>query len=1252
MDNIIDYLNSFQDKPDVSIGDTGGRLIDADTGVTPEGDRIRLPGVNAREVTQFNEQTGEWKQGQAGGDLQTAITKRVMDEQGFTTPVYGTTKDNNDRYIGDYTNPEGARLTDYQISNDLISLGPQATAEQARLKSASRIDRYLRSQEEPANRFELALKGEYKYKEEGDFYGDIINHYNQDLGFKAKPTAPTAREYGMYPEVYARPAYVRPEETRTGMAKSNWSTGLDSGIISTKKDFMGAVNSLAPEGSDAQAWSQRKIERLSEELSELPLGKDTEAFDENNGEWKLDSASKVWNNLVWLAASNVPQMGTTIAAGALSPATFGLSLSVPLAQNAGRVWNNQEENKKDLAWAWGTGGFVTIMDQLGLKGITGQLGSKTAEKTLVEALMLQKGKTKKEAEEMLLKSMGSLGDQLKIIGKAVVRGSTTEGITETIQDLGEEYGTNLGNIKDPSKLINTLKNSAYGGFVLGGLMAGPTGIVESKQRNYDIATELGIETDKRTDKSLFIEGIKNKQTDENGRSFPKTDFELAEDASNLASQNYYKGLEASTTEADKPTLGKQLLNVVTNPRLLFAADTATDLKPFIQYEWAQKLAGIIDSPLVRGAFGGLSPYKRARQLATSTESDLLDSFKSIPTSVKEAGLSLYNALENNKLNQLTPELNTLRINLNATAKIFSRKLSEQYNNTGLAALFATPDFFLKNKLPDPSLISGNKLSFQQLLEKYATIKNVDGSTRKVNASEAADLTDQMSKEISPKMLRELIDSGITTNPAFNEFFDNNIESNAARIIDRASRIAVKDRMFGRNGENIAALIQEGVKKGNITEEQGRRLAGNMSNYVKSFDGELNKPKNPLVRGIVENFNFVSTLVYMDTSLFANLSELVYGSLGLKPADQRKYFGQLAKSLAGSVLDIIKKSGEVATKGKYKVKESEDKALLRGLGYYGLSGDILLTEGVSLSSRSKRNMSKLMFKLNGVEGVTNAVRAIRGSMATDELLDLIAIVAEGKNKNAARWAKDRLEYYRMDVDKVVELYNKYGREEMFNEAIAGVDTSPELRNDEINTLLNEFRNGTINFIDEFASRPEPGSTPIIFDDHRFALFTQFKRFTAHLTANVIPQLWSMYIKRSGTPEYSYATFSSIILTFAMAYVGLALKDALRGEEGDDEADKLIKSLEYSWGGTIPDLWEIGRKTYKGLSGKSSPSSAAKDVLSQAPGANTIFTIGKDTMKSFSENEEESTKAKDKLVEKIPFLGEMPVLRDYYATKEKK
>jgi hypothetical protein len=1253
LDNIIDYLNSFQEKPDVSIPDNGGRLIDADTAVTPEGVRVRLPGVNAREVTQFDEKTGEWKQGQVGGDLQTALTKRIIEEQGFTKPLVTEKKDvSGTRNIGDYINDEGARLSDYQIKYDLTSLGPQATAQQAQLKSVGRIERALREKDQPKDRFEMALKGEYKYQDEGDFYNDFLGKYNEAIGFKAKPTAPNAQAYGMFPDVYARPAYVRPEEDRTGYARSNWSTGMDSGILSMKRDMLGAVNSLSPDGSNAEAWTQRKINRLAEELNELPFGRDAEAFDEKTGEWKLDSAGKVWNNFVWMAGSNLPQMGTALAAGVLAAPTFGASLSVPLAQNAGRVWNNQPEGQKDLAWAWGTGGLVTVLDQLGLKGITGSLGSKATQQTIVSTLMKSQNLTKQQAEDKLLKSMGSLGQQLKAIGGAVIKGSAAESATETAQDLIEEYGTSLGDIKDPAKLINTLKNSAYSGAVLGGVMAVPTGVAQNKQRKFDIATELGLETDKRTEKSLFIENIKNKTVDESGRTFPKTDFELAEDATILASQNNNQSLEASTTEADKPSLGKQLLNVITNPRLLFVADTATDLKPFMQYEWAQKIGGLIDSPLVRGAFTGLSPYKRARQLATSIEATVRSSFDNVQGSIKETGLALYEALENNQLNTLDPALNKVRADLAATANVFANILGTDYQNAELAALFRTPDFFLKNRLPNPSLVNSNKASFQRLLEQYVTTQNPDGSVRNLNATEAAEITDQLGKEVTPKLLRQLMNSGMTSNAAFTEFFDDNIEANAARIIDRASKLAVKERMFGTNGEKLAALIQEGVKRGHITEEQSRKLAGSLSNYVKAFDGDLNKPKSALVRGITENFNFVSTLVYMDTALFGNLSELVYGSLGLKPEQQKKYFGQIAKSTAGAMFDSIKKMGELSTGGKYKVPESNEKQFLRGYGYYGLSGDILLTEGVSLSSRSKRNMSKLLFKLNGVEGITNAVRAVRGSMAKDELLDLVAMVAEGKNKNAARWARDRLNYYRMDVDKVIALYNKYGREEMFDEQVSGVDTSGAERAAEINELNNEFVNGTINFIDEFASRPEPGSTPIVFDDQRFALFTQFKRFTAHLTANVIPQLWEMYLKRSGTPQYNYATFSSMLLTFGIAYLGLALKDAIRGEEGGDEEDRMIKALEYSWGGTVPDLWEASKKIYKAGSGQSSASTAAKDILSQAPGANTIFTIGKDTMKSFSENEKDSTKAKDKLVEKIPFLGEMPVLRDYFATKETK
>jgi len=80
----------------------------------------------------------------------------------------------------------------------------------------------------------------------------------------------------------------------------------------------------------------------------------------------------------------------------------------------------------------------------------------------------------------------------------------------------------------------------------------------------------------------------------------------------------------------------------------------------------------------------LSPYKRARQLATSIEATVRSSFDNVQGSIKEAGLALYEALENNQLNSLDPALNNVRADLAATANIFANILGTDYQNAELA----------------------------------------------------------------------------------------------------------------------------------------------------------------------------------------------------------------------------------------------------------------------------------------------------------------------------------------------------------------------------------------------------------------------------------------------------------------------------------------------------------------------------------------------------------------------------------------
>ena len=159
-----------------------------------------------------------------------------------------------------------------------------------------------------------------------------------------------------------------------------------------------------------------------------------------------------------------------------------------------------------------------------------------------------------------------------------------------------------------------------------------------------------------------------------------------------------------------------------------------------------------------------------------------------------------------------------------------------------------------------------------------------------------------------------------------------------------------------------------------------------------------------------------------------------------------------------------------------------------------------------------------------------------------------------------WARDRLNSYGLDPDRLIEIINKIGGDTIPSESdiLAGVST---LSIADSSFLQDQMGLAEINFTDEFTARPQPGSTPAIFESEVFRPFTQFKRFLAHVTANMVPRIWNTYIK-SAPPGTSFDTFSSVITIMVTAYLAQALKDTIAyggtPEWIEDEDDKFFRS----------------------------------------------------------------------------------------------
>ena len=103
----------------------------------------------------------------------------------------------------------------------------------------------------------------------------------------------------------------------------------------------------------------------------------------------------------------------------------------------------------------------------------------------------------------------------------------------------------------------------------------------------------------------------------------------------------------------------------------------------------------------------------------------------------------------------------------------------------------------------------------------------------------------------------------------------------------------------------------------------------------------------------------------------------------------------------------------------------------------------------------------------------------------------------------------------------------------------------------------IRDGVFNFINEAVALPQSANRPLIYQDPRFALFTQFQGFMATFTANHIPRMWSEYVKR-GSPEMRFSAFKTMATMIALGFLSQHMKDLIKYGWDDDEEFKFANN----------------------------------------------------------------------------------------------
>jgi hypothetical protein len=972
--------------------------------------------------------------------------------------------------------------------------------------------------------------------------------------------------------------------------------------------------------------------------------------------------------------------GALVGAAGGPAGVFAGSMAIPMLIGIGDVYGEMPDDEKNITVATAAGMAIGLVDRFGIdKAALRGVDFMTKEGRDIVARKIasaSNGKySYKEATELLAKGIKDMGTEYATMVRyvatqqlaskkgvmniidSIARQSGKEAATEAVQEAMQYGAVTASTTQDFNwtAILERMEESAVAGGILGGTLHTPGAMFDRSKFNHELNKLSGVETQSRTQQSMMSQ----EETVRNGKML--NDIELSKKVRgyNVAKDSTGRHMKLSDfiQPGHENSMARDAAGLATNGGI-FAPSRDNLMSKFMNSVAGREIAGLLDTKGARGIYTGLSAFKRIHQIANSvmsilpTHSDKRVLFKTDNT--KDIGVMLNDSLNNGSNHPGSLQYRKIldQVGKDLATELF--ELDKMGDNSGWRWNEVNqPDYFLKNQPVHPTLVAADEANF--LKDLMAHYKSSGFVASAPNSSYFKDLVDRIKENFTHREMTELRDMGILDNPAFNKYKSTDVEQNVVRMVEAISRSAVRNTIFGKNGEVLAKGVAKMIEDGDITAQEGSLLALGLKQQMDMFDGRLNKSKSPLIRGATENATFVSMLVYMDTSLFANLSEIVFGAMGMTPKNAVKYFGIVGKTFAKDLAAKLTQLGSYITKGRIKAFDeatfSLELDLLQQTGHAGRMNDIAFNVGANIQTQAKRNMSGLMFKLNLVESATNAARAARASIASDEFSMLISVLAESPNTNdLTRWARDRLQYYRVDPDEAMKLYKEAGG---FDEAaIAQIDITDPVKEKLLKDIGNLMSVGTANFIDEFSSRPEPGSSAKLLDDHRFILFTQFKRFTWHFTSNVVPQLWNMYLKR-GAPEYSYSAFSLIMVAFAAAYAGMYLKAALRGEDDEDDdkmlAKRLQQSFDYSVGQAPSDMFASLSKLGNDMS-KFSVKDPLRPITNQSAALGVLSSTGKDLYGVATKDNDEAEKTR--LIQRIPVFGEIPGIRNFFEKENDK
>jgi len=409
---------------------------------------------------------------------------------------------------------------------------------------------------------------------------------------------------------------------------------------------------------------------------------------------------------------------------------------------------------------------------------------------------------------------------------------------------------------------------------------------------------------------------------------------------------------------------------------------------------------------------------------------------------------------------------------------------------------------------------------------------------------------------------------------FKDFMERDIYKNIQHSIKSAARFTAHRDYIGKNGEKVAFLLDKMQAEG-VPAAEVNRIAKLMQDYLNAESGNYKRPTSDMGKmlvGIQKNLMFLTTIGTLGMAAVSSLPELALSSRALtaeqifkrKGSDSKDTSLQnFGKELASGLGAAIKQTGSVITRREQALgnidpstgipfaSRSRGQNLRRELGYDAWELGAATVTGVSEMNPSHQRFYEIFFKATGLTGFTNMTRSMRAAISADYIFDHVNIIVDQRTSgevktNEVQQSEEALRNIGINVDDMARLFTESRK----RDAVGDTRTQEQIQADD-KLMQDNLRIGSMNFIDDAIALPGVANRPLIYQDPRFFLFTQFQGFIATFTANHIPKLWGEYVKR-GTPAMKYNAFAIMATMIMMGFASQYLKDLIKyGGLDEDE-----------------------------------------------------------------------------------------------------